>query len=85
MKLIYEHYWGGEGCSGLSIVPFEYESKEKFIFDMLEKYNESFWVGKHRFHQTEVLGCYLGKSDILGIKHNIFTLDEWFEQNKHIS
>jgi len=39
-KLVYSHFWGDEGCSGTSYIAFEYESKEKFVFDILEKYKD---------------------------------------------
>jgi hypothetical protein len=34
MRLIFEHFWGGEPCSGTDMIPFEYSSKEDFIWSL---------------------------------------------------
>lgn len=44
MKLVYRHIWGNETSSGEFVIPFEYESKEKFVFDLLERYKNHEWV-----------------------------------------
>jgi len=32
MRLIFEHFWGGEPCSGTDMITFEYSSKEKILY-----------------------------------------------------
>lgn len=61
-----------EGDSYYFVIPFEYESKDNFLFDVYEKkidMQEKFGYSEH---------------DINGIEHELFTLDEWFERNKII-
>lgn len=85
MKLILVHFWGGEPCGGTSIIPFEYESKEKFVFDVLEKYKNKEWmVGTHGiFEEVEIFpNAYLNKWDIEEIEHNVYELNEWFDKQK---
>jgi len=65
-------------------IPFEYESKEKFIFDVI----------KYPMLLNSVIECvyewmldpaYEHKIELLeNIDQYIFTLDEWFEKNKKI-
>lgn len=82
-KLIYTHFWGDEGCSGTSYIAFEYESKDKFVFDVLEKYKNHVW----EYEYTKVLifaenDVWLDQYEIEGIEHNVLTLDEWFKREK---
>jgi len=82
-KLVYSHFWGDEGCSGTSYIAFEYESKEKFVFDILEKYKDQIW--EHEWTKVLVFfenDVYLDKYEIEGIEHNVQTLDQWFEREK---
>lgn len=85
-QLIYTHAWGDEGCSGTSYLPFEYESKDQFVFDLLEKYKDHNWNGKHSnvlvFNDDSI---YLDKHGIETIEHNIQTLHEWFNDHKRSS
>lgn len=89
MKLVLNYRWGDEGCSGTSDVPFEYESKEKFVFDILEKYKDKEWkewkMGRNTiYHETIVLieGVEMNKFDIESIEHSVYDLEEWFELKK---
>lgn len=91
MKLIFEHSSGSEGCGwSTTAYPFEYESKDKFVFDLLEstkdwRENNPIWdifkvfsfIGDYYFPFIE-----LTKEEIEEIEKNIFTLDEWFEKEK---
>jgi len=82
MKLIFVHHWGDEGCSGTLTIPFEYESKEKFLFDLFEKYNDAYW--KENPWNCQVLDYYMSKNDFDQIEYCILTLEDWFEHNKEI-
>jgi len=84
MKLVFKHNWGGEPCGGTSHIPFEYENKDKFVFDMLDKYKNFEWEyygntkSEYETNQIYMFGCWLTKGELEDIEHNIFTLDEWF-------
>ena len=88
-KLILTHYWGGEPCGGTTYVPFEYESKDKFVFDILEKYKNHKWdyYGNARSdYETSMViifdGVYYSKGELDTIENDVLTLDEWFNRNK---
>ncbi len=90
-KLIYEYSWGDIGCSGTSYIAFEYESKDKFVYDILEKfknikwivYNEgTSWESHNKVLVFEENDVYLDKYELDSIEHSIYTLDEWFEHEK---
>ena len=88
-KLVLIYAWGDEGCCGTSHIAFEYESKDKFVFDVLEKYKDKEWEvynkGKswQSHEKVEVIpNVYLEKSEIDSIEHSVFTLNEWFEREK---
>jgi hypothetical protein len=80
MKLIFEHHWGDEPCSGTDIIPFEYSSKEDFVLMILDKFNSKFWKDNSF---CELFGSYLYKDDIENLEYNVYTLDEWFERKKY--
>ena len=82
VKLIYKYSWGGEPCSGTSIIPFEYKGKDEFVYDVLKRFDKKFFK-KHNY--VEILGQYLNEGDINDIEHNIFTLEEWFIKEKQIT
>jgi hypothetical protein len=96
MKLIFTYCWGDEGCSGTAYIPFEYESKEKFVFDMLEKYpskiknyphaesnsKTEYETAYYRHETISLFGNYVTQSEIDSLEHNVSTLEEWFERNK---
>lgn len=42
-KLIFVYNWSDNEGGGIFPIPFEYESKEKFVFDILEKYKDLKW------------------------------------------
>ena len=87
-KLILRHHWGGEPCGGTENICFEYESKDKFVFDILEKYKKHKWryydndTSDYMTNTVEVLGMSLTKGELEDIEGNIMTLNEWFEFNK---
>ena len=84
LVLIYQKTDGYTYCCTIPI-PFEYESKEKFVFDLLEKFNQEFWDAQEwmeEYKSCEIFGCTFSKFDFDTIEHNILTIDEWFEQYK---
>jgi hypothetical protein len=88
-KLILTYSWGSEPCGGTDYLPFEYESKDKFVFDILEKYKNHPWEfygdGRSDFETSSVElfdNVYLTKYDIENIEHSVSTLDEWFGRQK---
>ena len=89
MKLVLNYRWGDEGCSGTSHLAFDYESKEQFIFDILEKYKDKEWkewkMGRDTIYHEKVElieGVELDKFDINDIERSVYELDEWFELTK---
>ena len=85
MKLVLTYSWGGEPCSGISHVSFEYESKEKFVFDILEKYKDKKWIqyDENNFEEIQIFpDVWMNKIDVESIEHSVHTLDEWFNENK---
>ena len=82
VKLIYRYNWGGEPCSGTSIIPFEYKGKDEFVYDILKRFNKKFF--KEHGH-AEIFGEWLTEQDINDIEYNIFTLEEWFTKNKQLT
>ena len=88
MKLVLTYSWGDISCSGTSYIPFEYESKEKFVFDVLEKYKDYAWkvyeiFNEKYYEEVEIFpNVYLNKFDIDSIEHHVCLLDDWFNENK---
>ena len=64
-------------------IPFEYESKEKFIFDVLDnpKLLEIYGIVNVWDFQIED-GTIWEEDYVKNIDECILTLDEWFEKNK---
>lgn len=81
-KLVFVHHWGDEGCYGTSTIPFEYKSKEDFVFDILEQFKGHKWEGKYATVKLKKFDIYLEQYEINDIERNVFTLEEWFELNK---
>jgi hypothetical protein len=79
VKLIYKYSWGGEPCSGIMIIPFEYKGKDEFIYDVLKRFDDKYFK-EHNY--VDLFGQYLNESDINDIERNILTLEEWFNQEK---
>ena len=80
MKLIFKYCWGDEGCCGTADIPFEYESKDKFVFDTLERFDKKFF---EKGMSAELFdSVYLREEEINDIERCIMTLEEWFERDK---
>jgi hypothetical protein len=82
VKLIYRYKWGGEPCSGTTFVPFEYNDKDEFVYDVMKRFDKKFF--KEHPH-AELFGELLDKNDIKNIESNIFTLEEWFIKEKQLT
>jgi hypothetical protein len=92
-KLIFRYSWGdGYTCGGTDYIPFEYKSKDKFVFDMLEKFKDHPWkfYGKegtyeYRSSKVEIFkDVEIDKFELENIESDVFTLEEWFNENKII-
>jgi len=91
-KLVFVHSWGDEGCCGTSHIAFEYESKDKFCYDALEKLEtwkkENKLIGRKDNYQEyhwaviNIFNDYFSPCEIENLEYNIFTLEEWFEKEK---
>jgi hypothetical protein len=79
VKLIYRYSWGGEPCSGTTIIPFEYKEKDEFIYDVLKRFDKKFFK---EYHHAELFGEWLDDQDVSDIENNVFTLEEWFGKDK---
>ena len=79
-KLVLDYTYCSEPECWNHDIPFEYESKEKFIFDVM----------KNPMLLNSVIECVYEwqieekvENELLdNIDEYIFTLDEWFERNK---
>lgn len=88
-KLVLKYTSGDdETCSCTSLFPFLYESKDEFIFDILEKYKEHKWTyytvnkSKYKTDKVELFDdIWLCEGEILDIEKSIYTLEEWFRLN----
>jgi len=81
MKLVWEFVESDECTYSQTItIPFEYESKDKFVFDVLEASDKFDWENKRHFPLLSE--SYNTKKEIEQIENNVFTLEEWFEKGK---
>lgn len=92
-KLVYVKYYSGFECSGENVYCFEYESKDKFIYDVLDKFKGKVWTGYKFLGDTfdeEILlldglpEILVTKYDVADIENNVFTLEEYFEKYKKV-
>jgi len=82
-KLVFDYTYCSEPECWEWNIPFEYESKEKFIFDVLENpmiLNEMGIVSVYDFQIED--DSIFEKEYIQRIDEYVLTLDEWFEKNK---
>lgn len=91
MRFVME-YSIGDGCTwyGTEIVPFEYESKEKFLYDMMTACLEAVDRKEYVFNflgrelEIETFGYFEHKEKRKGFEFcepRIQTLEEWFTSN----
>jgi hypothetical protein len=65
-------------------IPFEYESKEKFIFDVLENPIILNDLGITTVYDFQIEEKTIFEEDyVKNVDEYVFTLEEWFEKNKH--
>lgn len=83
VKLVFDYTHCFEPESYEINVPFEYESKEKFIFDVLEnpKILSELGIIEIYNHQIEESTIY-EEEYVKNIDQYVLTLDEWFDKNK---
>jgi len=83
MKLIF-HYYETDGYSYGEdyFIPFEYESKEKFAFDILEAIKDIKPKNIHLPPYLDLFGFRIYTCVLEKIEEDVFTLEEWFEKNK---
>ena len=81
-KLVFDYTYCSEPECWEWNIPFEYESKEKFIFDVLENPMILNKIGISVYeHQLEPK--IESRLDyITNVDEYVFTLDEWFNKNK---
>lgn len=82
VKLIYRYSWGGEGCAGTEIYPFEYKGKDEFIYDIIKRFDKKYFKNEN---YVAMFGQYLNENDINEMENNIFTLEEWFNKEKRVT
>jgi hypothetical protein len=83
MKLIWNMFFT-DGCTYTctDTVPFEYSSKDDFILYVWGLIDEAKKKNPN-YPSINVLGYEdLSGETIANVENDIFTLDEWFEQNK---
>ena len=81
-KLVFDYTYCSEPECWEWNIPFEYESKEKFIFDVLENPMILNKIGIS-IYQFQIDGGTIFEEDyIKNIDEYVFTLDEWFDKNK---
>jgi len=83
-KLVFDYTYCSEPECWEWNIPFEYESKEKFIFDVLENPMILNKIGISVYeHQLEPkIESHLDY--ITNVDEYVFTLEEWFNKNKTI-
>jgi hypothetical protein len=71
-------------------IPFQYESKEKFIADVREFVKDHKWkyttVDHHPYRTVpvEILDdVYLNEGDVRDLEKYVSTIEEWFNANKY--
>ena len=84
MKLVFDYTYCSEPECWEWNIPFEYDSREKFILDVLDNpmiLNE-LGISVHEF---QIEDGYIWEQDYIeNIDKYVLTLDEWFERNKTI-
>jgi hypothetical protein len=82
-KLVFDYTYCSESECWEWNVPFEYESKEKFIFDVLENPMILDKLGITSVYQFQIEeGTIFEEEYIKNIDEYVLTLDEWFDKNK---
>ena len=84
-KLVFDYTYCSEPECWEWNIPFEYESKEKFIFDVLENPTILDKVGIVEVYQDQIDEKTIYEEEyVKNVDKYVLTLDEWFEKNKII-
>jgi hypothetical protein len=82
-KLVFDYTYCSEPECWEWNIPFEYESKEKFIFDVLENPMILDKLGITSVYQFQIdEGTIFEVDYIKNIDDYVLTLEEWFYKNK---
>lgn len=82
MKLVFDYTMCSEPECWEFDIPFEYESKEKFIFDVLDNPLLLSKIGLP-VHQYMIDNNEINKQKYFkNLDQYVFTLEEWFNKNK---
>ena len=82
-KLVFDYTYCSEPECWEWNVPFEYESKEKFIFDVLENPMILDELGITSVYQYQIdEGTIFEEEYIKNIDEYVLTFNEWFDKNK---
>ena len=82
-KLVFDYTYCSEPECWECNVPFEYESKEMFIFDVLENPMILDKLGITSVYEFQIHeGTIFEEDYIKNIDEYVLTLDEWFDKNK---
>ncbi len=82
MKLVFDYTYCSEPECWEWNIPFEYESKEKFIFDVLENPMILNKIGISVYEHQLIPNIESDLEYIINVDEYVFTLEEWFEKNK---
>lgn len=83
MKLVFDYTYCSEPECWEWNIPFEYESKDKFILDVLDNPKLLDTIGITTVSDFEIESGIIYQKDIYtGIDQFVLTLDEWFHKNK---
>lgn len=84
-KLVFDFTYCSEPEAWDWDIPFEYESKEKFIFDVLENPMILNQLGCMTIFAYQIqLKTIFNEDYIKNLDKYVLTLDEWFDRNKVI-
>jgi hypothetical protein len=84
VKLVFDYTYCSEPDVYEWDIPFEYESKEKFIFDVLENPMILNKLGI-TVYESQITPKVREELDfITNVDECVFTLEEWFDRNKMI-
>lgn len=82
-KLVFDYTYCDEPECWEWNVPFEYESKEKFIFDVIENPMILNNIGITTVFQYQIDDKSIYNNEMIkNVDEYVFTLEEWFNKNK---
>jgi hypothetical protein len=82
-KLVFDYTYCSEPECWEWNIPFEYESKEKFIFDVLKNPMILDELGITSVYTWEIeAGDIYEEEYVKNVDEYVLTLDEWFDKNK---